>query len=269
MLAGYEDALLTLAENMQAPTQKRPSSINLIGVCHDDPKLQADLLEMQAMLGEISINTVIASCGWAEFINAPRAELNVVCGMGEQLARFMQERFQIPYIRTEFPYGIEGSKRFLTAVAAEFGKDLSIDMARRERAVTDRLKQIYLYVHEMQGLPVAILGDPCRARPLARFLEDELLLNVEVLADMAAIEERHQVEEHIRQTAPVALFGSSFERELAVELAIPLLRVSYPVFDHVYLADRPYAGFRGTIHLLEDLINACMGHNYKRKGLLR
>jgi nitrogenase molybdenum-iron protein beta chain len=188
--------------------------------------------------------------------------------MGEPLARFMQERFQIPYICVEYPYGIEGSTRFVTAIAAEFGKDLSAHIADHEQAVTERLKQICLYVHELRGLPISVIGDPCRTRPLARCLEEELLLNVDVIDDRTISNDRFEVEEQIRQTDPVVLFGSSFERELAVDLDIPLLRVSYPVFDQVYVADRPYAGFQGTIHLLEDLINACMGHNYKRKGLL-
>jgi nitrogenase molybdenum-iron protein beta chain len=268
MPGGYDDALLALAELMQPPTQQCPDSINLIGVCRDDPKLQADLQEIEAMLGDISINAVITSCRYAEFLNAPCAALNVVCGMGEPLARFMQERFQIPYICVEYPYGIEGSTRFVTAIAAEFGKDLSAHIADHEQAVTERLKQIYLYVHELRGLPISVIGDPCRTRPLARCLEEELLLNVDVIDDTTISNDRFEVEEQIRQTDPVVLFGSSFERELAVDLDIPLLRVSYPVFDQVYVADRPYAGFQGTIHLLEDLINACMGHNYKRKGLL-
>ena len=269
MLAGYNDALLRLADLlMQAPLHKYQDSINLIGICHDDPKLRADLREIQAMLGDITVNAVISSCSYQEFRNAPRAALNVVCGMGEALARFMQERFQIPYICVDYPYGIEGSKDFLTTIAAEFEMDISAGIAHREQAVTERLKQIYLYLHEMRGLPVAIIGDPCRSNPLANFLEHELLLNVEVVADIASIDDRHELEEQIRQTAPVILFGSSFERDLADELDIPLLRVSYPVFDRVFVAERPYAGFEGSIHLLEDLINACMGHNYKRKGLL-
>jgi nitrogenase molybdenum-iron protein beta chain len=268
MAAGYEDALLQLAELMQPPAQTRPDSINLIGICHDDPKLHSDLVEIHEMLGNISINATIASCSVAEFTKAPQAELNVVCGMGETLASFMKERFDIPYIYVDYPYGIEGSRRFLTAIAAEFGKDIKKGIMEQERTVTERLKHIYLYLHEIQGLPVAIIGDPGRAEALAKFLADELLLHVDVFAGKTIDSDRYELENQIRQTAPILLFGSSFERELAGELDIPLLRVSYPVFDRVYVAERPYAGFRGTIHLLEDIINACMGHDYKRKGLL-
>ncbi|MDP4176845.1 MAG: nitrogenase component 1 [Bacillota bacterium] len=53
---------------------------------------------------------------------------------------------------------------------------------------------------------------------------------------------------------PAVIIGSSFERDLAAEFGYPLLNVSFPVTTRVSLS-RAYAGFRGGINLVEDLIS--------------
>jgi nitrogenase molybdenum-iron protein beta chain len=53
---------------------------------------------------------------------------------------------------------------------------------------------------------------------------------------------------------PAVIIGSSLERDLAEEFGYPLLNVSFPVTTRVSLS-RAYAGFRGGINLVEDLIS--------------
>ena len=101
------------------------------------------------------------------------------------------------------------------------------------------------------------------------FLEREVGLDVEVLVDNAQLEDGHIFEEQVRGSNATMLFGSSFERRLATELNIPLLRYTYPIFDSVYITERPYTGYRGTMNILEDIINGVITHDYKLKELVK
>jgi nitrogenase molybdenum-iron protein beta chain len=56
---------------------------------------------------------------------------------------------------------------------------------------------------------------------------------------------------------PVFIVGSSLEKELSLQRKAPLLSVSYPVYNRIIL-DRGYAGYRGGLHLFEDLLDVIM-----------
>jgi nitrogenase molybdenum-iron protein beta chain len=55
--------------------------------------------------------------------------------------------------------------------------------------------------------------------------------------------------------SPAFVIGSSLDRELAASLGAAHLSVSYPVLNRAVL-DRGYAGYRGGLHLVEDLVSA-------------
>lgn len=64
-----------------------------------------------------------------------------------------------------------------------------------------------------------------------------------------------QGEKYYNSFSPAFVVGSSFERELALQLGAPHLSVSFPVANRAVL-DRSYTGFRGGLRLTEDLVSA-------------
>jgi nitrogenase molybdenum-iron protein beta chain len=62
--------------------------------------------------------------------------------------------------------------------------------------------------------------------------------------------------EAIKSGGVEMIFGSSMEKKLAFELGVPQVRIFFPVLDEVSISDSPYAGFKGTIQLTENIINA-------------
>ena len=130
-------------------------------------------------------------------------------------------------------------------------------------------------------MPVAVIGESGRAFDLAEFLSDELGLNVKVLAisgknhltsdriedgnghfgDVLIEPDRFEMNDLIKEAGVSMIFGSTFEKHLSSEIGAPLIRVSYPVIDEVSITDAPYAGFRGTLHLCETIINAVITQN--------
>ena len=262
MRKGYEEALVHLARLMKE-CKIIKKSVNLIGFCPDDFKVDADIKEITRLLNHagIKVNCVISKCSFEEFVNAPAAELNVVIGQGTELAEQMKKEFGVPYCEVDYPYGLEGTSDFINAICEHLQvenkeKELDFDL--------EPFKRIYLYLHELYGTPVSVIGD-FHAEPMARFLDRELGFDIEVLASNE--DDDYTFEQNVSNSNTTILFGSSFERNIAEKLRIPLLRFTYPVFDQVCVYDdAPYAGFKGAVCLIETILNAVMGFGTKGTG---
>ena len=255
MKDGYENALLKLAELLEEK-EKIPKSVNLIGFCPDDFKVEADIKEIKRLLNDLGIrvNAVISNCTYEEFKNSPSAELNVVIGQGVEFAKYMEKEFGIPYIEVNYPYGIEGTKSFLKRICDK----LNVDFDEDKYDIIEPFEKIYLFMHAIYGTPVSVVGD-YHAKYMAEFLEEELGFDIEVLAYFG-----EDYEDRIRDSYTTVLFGSSFEKKLADELKIPLIRYVYPTFDNISIYDdAPFAGIRGAVYLTEKIINTIMEHNIK------
>ncbi len=57
---------------------------------------------------------------------------------------------------------------------------------------------------------------------------------------------------------PAFIIGSAFERDLAENLGLPHLSVTYPISNRVVL-DRAYAGYAGALRLVEDIMSVLVG----------
>jgi len=134
MKDGYENALLKLAELLEEK-EKIPKSVNLIGFCPDDFKVEADIKEIKRLLNDLGIrvNAVISNCTYEEFKNSPSAELNVVIGQGVEFAKYMEKEFGIPYIEVNYPYGIEGTKSFLKRICDKLNVDFDEDKYEKDQ----------------------------------------------------------------------------------------------------------------------------------------
>jgi nitrogenase molybdenum-iron protein beta chain len=258
MRKGYEEALVHLARLMEERNVIK-NSVNLVGFCPDDFKVDADIKEITRLLNHagVKVNCVISNCSLDEFVNAPAAELNVVMGQGNELAEHMKKDFGVPYLETDYPYGLEGTKEFTNTICEHLG----VGYDAEQEFDLEPFKRIYLYLHELYGTPVSVIGD-FHAEPMTGFLDSELGFDIEVLAGNE--DDYFIFEQNVRDSNTTILFGSSFERNIADELRIPLVRFIYPVFDHVCVyEDAPYAGFRGAVYLTETILNAVMGFGDK------
>ena len=69
------------------------------------------------------------------------------------------------------------------------------------------------------------------------------------------IEDRKELEDKIMENEIEMLFGSTYEKKIAQDKDIPLIRFSYPVVDEVSLTNTPLAGFNGIPTIIERMIN--------------
>jgi len=258
MREGYEESLVHLARLMKENSVIK-KSVNLIGFCPDDFKVNADVKELERLLNNagITVNCVISKCNLEQFVNAPAAELNVVLGQGTELATHMRSEFGMPYLEVDYPYGLEGTSYFINAICEHFG----IGYDAEHEFDLNSIKKIYPYLRELYGTPASVIGD-FHAKPMANFLDCELGFDIEVLASIE--DDDYIFEQNVRNSNTTILFGSSFERKIASKLRMALIRFSYPVFDHVCVYDdAPYAGFRGAICAIETILNDIMNFEDK------
>jgi nitrogenase molybdenum-iron protein beta chain len=275
---GYEETLSELTRFMVPCEDPADSKINLIGYKQDDVKADFDLLEIKRMLNKhgISINTALTDSSFKKIRNAPTASLNVVLGGdGLECAKIMQEKFGTPYVITPYPYGLDNSIDFLECVATGLNKEVNKRfIASEKKWIKKRIERTYFFLQGIYGMAVAVIGDSSHAFDLSKFLSDELCLDVKVLAitsrnhvsqsranddyfETLLIEpDRFRMNEIVESKGIEMIFGSSLEKKLAYELNVPLIRTFYPVFDGVSIFDSPYAGFKGTINLTENIINS-------------
>ncbi len=128
-------------------------------------------------------------------------------------------------------------------------------MPAEKHAVTI-LERLQPSLSRYRDMPVAITGDSVRLPGLAAMLEKELALSVDVC--LKTMISGASISEIVEESAAVVLFGSSFERGIAEQLKIPLIRFTYPVYDRINIIRCGYAGFDGMIHIVEDFLNALL-----------
>ena len=282
---GYEEALVKFTDYMIPVESPSANTVNLIGIKTDDVNAAGDLTEIRRILKDqgIAVNTVLADASWREITNAPDASLNVVLGGdGLECAKAMRERFNIPYVITPYPFGVKKTTEFVKLVANRLGREIDSELIDREvELVRAGVERVCMFLQGLYDMPVAVIGESGRAFDLAEFLSDELGINVSLLAisgknyltsnkiedgnghfgDVLIEPDRFEMNNLIRRAGVSVIFGSTFEKHLSSELKAPLIRVSYPVIDEVRITDSPYAGFRGTLHLCETIINAVITQN--------
>ena len=281
MQGGYEDSLESLVEYMRKEGAVE-RSVNLLGLHTDEPRWSQDLTEIRRMLSAVglTINSVLAASTFEEIVRAPKASLNVVLGgEGLKLARKMEKEFSTPYIVVEYPYGLNGSEKFLRDICSELNVKIEDEIIEKERRMIGTIiEKTVFYLQGIYGLACSVVGDSCKAPPLATFLNSELGLAVDVLAitskndhcdrtletmtcadDVMIEPDRLDLLDRLKRGDTQLLFGSTFEKGIAHEIDVPLIRCSFPEMDHISLTSAPFAGFNGTATWIEDIVNSLIG----------
>lgn len=286
---GYDMALLSLCDYMVGGDgdgdgdDGHGSGINLIGIKSDDPYASSDLIEIKRMLNDqgIAVNAVFSCDTFESLKNAPGSKLNVVIGgEGIGLAQKMEELFNIPYIVVPHPFGMRGSIEFLEAIAGSLGCEMDVRVIEAEKDhVRERITRVYGLLEGIFNLKTAVVGEGGRAFDLARFLNDELCLDVTLLAatsinaetikrqdgdyfdEFLKVDDRLYLDEVLGSMDIELMMGSSGEGAFCRENRIPLTKVFYPTIDRVTISDYPITGFRGVINLTELVLNNLMDMN--------
>jgi nitrogenase molybdenum-iron protein beta chain len=293
---GY-DIVLDGIFNRHLPKAERrnPKLVNLFGLVPGyDPFFRGDLEEIKRLLAELGLeaNTFFTPDQTFENIcSAPQAALNIVLSRvwGVETAGGFEERHGVPFWVTDLPIGPEATDAFLKEAAQRFGLDPGESIARGNR-------EFYGYFARTADLfcdgdlkrYAVTVTNSTYALPLSRYLSTELgwvvtdsfvtdkltAAQQKALADDAfpiqfltgtqeiarALKNNHpdsRGQRYFDDITPLYIAGSTLEKRTAASRGANYLGVSFPLYDRI-VADRGYAGYRGGLHLFEDLIGQIM-----------
>jgi nitrogenase molybdenum-iron protein beta chain len=180
------------------------------------------------------------------------------------------------------PVGFDATHQLLQIITKQLNLDvkkLKCLQAREQRRLAFYLKKI-ADIYFAQGLQkeFALVGETSLVVGLTSFLTNSLgfIPKVLVITDnpsepyrisigekmerlyspfdtkVVFYEDQGRINETIRQSNVELVLGSSLEQEIAEELHIPFLPVSFPIMGLTIL-NKSYIGFHGAISFLEDL----------------
>jgi nitrogenase molybdenum-iron protein beta chain len=274
---------------------KNPKLVNIFGLVPGyDPFFRGDLEEIERLLTGLGleVNTFFTPGQTFENLtSAPSAALNIVLSRvwGVETAKQFEERHGTPFWVTDLPIGPEATDKFLTEAAEKFGINASTLISAEN--------DIY-YRYFERGADIFCDGDLKRyavtvtnstyALPLSRYLSSELGWVVadvfvtdkltdtqrQALANDAFPIQFHTGTQEIARVlknnhpdsrgqryfddiSPLYIVGSTLEKRTAASRGAVALSVSFPLYDRI-VTDRGYAGYRGGLHLFEDLIGQMM-----------
>jgi nitrogenase molybdenum-iron protein beta chain len=185
-------------------------------------------------------------------------------GYGLRLAEAMKKEFGTPYEIVDAPYGMYLTEEFLRKATDGDGDGASV----YKEDVTGSLERAYMMIQRLYDMPVGVVADYARADALTKFMEIEVGCDVVVSAVTSGSpvhpemnEDLFEIHNHLRNAEVRSdrlrlILGTSFQKRIAEELDVPLIRVAYPAHDEFSLYDdAPYMGYRGTVVLIEKILN--------------
>jgi nitrogenase molybdenum-cofactor synthesis protein NifE len=215
------------------------------------------------------VSTFTGDSSHASLIKAASASLNVVqcAGSMTHLARLMEEKFSIPWIKASF-FGLEDTASALTRVADLLGDSLARQKANELIATESKRVRQFLkpYLPRLKGKRAAIfVGGGFKAISLVRQFTDlgvETVLvgtqtgtaeEYEVLGSLVGPEavilddaNPAELEAFMREKGADLLVGGVKERPLAYKLAVAFC-------DHNHERKAPLAGFVGVENFAREI----------------
>jgi nitrogenase molybdenum-iron protein beta chain len=293
---GYQLAVRALIEQLPEiwkNAETKPAGlVNIWGVIpNQDPFWRGNLQELGRLLDGIGLvpNLLLGAeqdvVAWKK---VPGAALNLVLSSwGELPARLLEERYGTPYISLEgLPVG-HSAGVLLTRITEQLGLDPQRTETYIDREEARLKNQFALladsYYRAGFQREFALVGESAQVVGIAEFLGKSFGLLPRTLVvtdnppevvqemlvsrlrsivpgfdtDLIFSEDRAEIADAIRSGSAGIVLGSSLERDVADELGVPFLAVSFPLVDRIVL-DRGYAGYRGAAALLEDLGSAIL-----------
>lgn len=269
MRQGYIDAMCYLAKSLPLNKERfNTPSVNLIGIALDDYRSEADVESIRRMLEpQVKLNAVLPMLDDAAMNGFASADLNLVFRGFEAVGETLKKALGMEYLVVDYPYGAEGSRRFLKSIDEALGTNHDENISRGMIQAAASAKKIVHLLRMIHQAEAAVAGDYMRADAMQRFLRNEMGLRISAaIDDCDPNADASGWLERIRNSGTVLVFGSSFQRQIEDEVPARLLRFAYPVMDSVSLGYQPYAGFDGLNFLLSDIFNAVMTLPYRRHG---
>jgi nitrogenase molybdenum-iron protein beta chain len=294
---GYELFFEAVIDQMLEPQAVKKGRVNILGVVpYQHLFWKGDLATIKRLLERLGLEANIVFTefnGLENLRELPAAELNLVLSSwnGHRVAHRLEEKFGTPFLTAPgVPIGGRQTSHLVRRLAERLGLDASLV----EKVIASEERHAYRFAEYfgdaiMLGVPhayFALAADSGMAVGLTRFLTNEVgyLPDIVIVTDDPPESAREQIRRElseeidsvskpevvfesdahlIRQKLKgrgfLFLFASSLERHIAgPEFNAIHTTVSFPSYDRLIL-DRSYAGFRGGLTVMEEMVSTYVG----------
>ncbi len=203
-------------------------------------------------------------------------------------AAYLEDSFDIPAYRMPLPIGIHNTDRFVESLSSILNKPIPENLEMDRGRLIDGM--IDAHKHSAMGR-VAVFGDPDLVFAMSGFLAENGAkvhvaatgsINKRFRTRMDSLLARYGYEGIIMQDSDFEtirdrvieqdvnlMLGSSDGKFIEEKDGIDLLRVGFPVHDHIGAQRKLYMGYKGSLWLLDSIANKLldMKHNGYRERM--
>lgn len=294
---GYQKASVEYFQKMPPATDVEPqkTTVNLLGSDASYLYENDDIEELRRLLTQIGVR-VHAVVGNGADVDTLRtlktAALNVVVHpeCGEELAKFLHDEYDMPYLMPPLPYGMSATESWLHAIGDALGLAPAA-YAEIENEMTTTEERLYRYTRDAQkvwGEPwfdsILVSGPSSVAYGIADAVRTEWAdtaeLEIFTHDDRDKHAERTRTDGHEMATEGTLflkllreknglVLGSGHERRMITEHALPRWRfvaIAQPDPLTVTLTAHPQMGIIGTCVMAEEIWREHIGAHYLRQS---
>lgn len=293
-LDGFRDALVAVAAALPLDTSAKPEpdTVGIIGFPYLRNELDdvANVQELVRLLKGLGLRcTVVFPSGrtFADYGELSRVERIIGLPYGAEAAEYVGTRLGRPVLQLPVPMGLDGTSRWLRAVAAFTGREQQAELLIEGelRQHTPLLRRIVntMFVHKR----IVVAADPYLAHGLIPGLTEiglevahltirtrhsqrlETVLptiraaaaNLPIGQDLSIPEMQRVWAEQAEEGVDLVI-GSTLERASLGELEVPYLEMGFPCYVRHALYSAPWVGFQGLVWLADRTYNLLSEHRY-------
>lgn len=281
---GYSRASLRLWQYLDLPAIKTKChlGVNLLGCTTAYFNGKNDIEEIKRILETVDYRIIAVPGANSDFDmlqKVPAAQLNIVINeeLGLETAKYLKERYDIPYVVAGMPYGIKGTLRWLEKITAVLPTDISNiyeECAKMTEELVSASNEARVTWGELWFDKIIVAAPGSTAVCIAQALREEwadtekltvicqnqvkrLPLPQEADEILIAAQDSKKIEQLLHQADNALILGSSSESSVLMRenKHFYSCNIAYPVQDELLLAAAPFVGIRGAGHMLQRLWN--------------
>lgn len=184
---------------------------------------------------------------------------------------FLKKTYDIPLYSIPIPLGLENVDKFIRTLCIITGKSVPEELMKERGRMLDAMIDSHKYNSEGEA---AIFGDPETVLAVTNLcLENGIKPSIistgskgDKLKDILMIDERvlmpdsdfYTIHEHVRLRKPNLLIGNSDGKFIKEKEGIPLIRIGFPIHDHIGAQRRLNVGYNGSMRFLDEITNTLL-----------